>query len=410
MPDILVAGGGFAGLWAALTAAREVRDLGASLRIALVSHDDFLTLRPRLYEAHPESLRAPMRPALDAMGVEFIKGDVSGVDPMAKELVITADAAGEGTTPSKRRVQKRLAYKRLVLATGSVAKVPPVPGFAGNAFSIDDYASALRLDAHLARISRQPATVADNTYAIIGAGFTGIELACELRDRIAVHAGEEAAQRAQIILLERADEVGPDLGPGPRPQIEQALAEARVEVRTGSNISALEPGLIRFAGGTALPAGTVVLTAGQIPNIPPGLEHLPRDQVGRLQVGDDLRAAGAGDIFAAGDVAAAKVDDDHFALMSCQHAMPMGKHAGYNAAHDLLNAQLRAYRQPAYVTCLDLGRSGAVFTTGWERSVQKTGQEAGVLKRTVNTKWIYPPAGSAGEIFDASHIESRPGR
>jgi len=55
------------------------------------------------------------------------------------------------------------------------------------------------------------------------------------------------------------------------------------------------------------------------------------------------------------------VDDQNLALMSCQHAMEMGKFAGYNAGRDLLGLPLRPYWQPVYLTCLDLGRARGIF-------------------------------------------------
>jgi len=85
----------------------------------------------------------------------------------------------------------------------------------------------------------------------------------------------------------------------------------------------------------------------------------------------------------------------------------MGKYAGLNVVRDLLGEAPRPYRQPDYTTCLDLGNSGAVFTTGWERDVQKTGAEAKERKTMINTQWIYPPTGSADEVFAALRIDER---
>ncbi|MEQ8659635.1 MAG: NAD(P)/FAD-dependent oxidoreductase, partial [Gammaproteobacteria bacterium] len=66
-----------------------------------------------------------------------------------------------------------------------------------------------------------------------------------------------------------------------------------------------------------------------------------------------------------------------------------------NAAADLLGLPLHPYSQPKYVTCLDLGPWGAVYTEGWERAVVMSGAEAKALKRSINTEWIYPPADRA---------------
>jgi NADH dehydrogenase len=69
----------------------------------------------------------------------------------------------------------------------------------------------------------------------------------------------------------------------------------------------------------------------------------------------------------------------------------MGAFAGNNAAAELLGAPTRPYHQKAYVTCLDLGQAGALFTRGWERKVEMVGKAAKKAKREINTTWIYPP-------------------
>jgi NADH:ubiquinone reductase (H+-translocating) len=52
---------------------------------------------------------------------------------------------------------------------------------------------------------------------------------------------------------------------------------------------------------------------------------------------------------------------------------------------------LHLYSQPKYVTCLDLGPWGAIFTEGWDRQVKLTRDVGKATKREINTKWIYPP-------------------
>ena len=98
-----------------------------------------------------------------------------------------------------------------------------------------------------------------------------------------------------------------------------------------------------------------------------------RDGLGRVPVDDYLRVDGVHDVFAAGDVAAARMDDTHMSVMSCQHGRPMGRFAGYNVVSDLLGEPMLALRIPWYVTVLDLGPAGAVYTEGWERQVVASG-------------------------------------
>src|SRR3546814_8269083 len=78
--------------------------------------------------------------------------------------------------------------------------------------------------------------------------------------------------------------------------------------------------------------------------------------------------------------------------MSCQHANRLGAVAGNNAAADLLGMPAAPYQQKNYVTCLDLGAAGAVFTRGWEKTVEMTGDKAKATKVEINNKWIYPTA------------------
>ncbi|WP_207625580.1 hypothetical protein, partial [Bacillus velezensis] len=97
-------------------------------------------------------------------------------------------------------------------------------------------------------------------------------------------------------------------------------------------------------------------------------------------------------VFATGDAARAACDDwGNYALMSCQHATRMGAFAGNNAAAELLGVPARQYHQEAYVTCLDLGDAGALFTRGWDRKVEMVGEKAKATKQEINTVWIYPP-------------------
>ncbi|MDQ3898042.1 MAG: hypothetical protein M3326_12525, partial [Actinomycetota bacterium] len=118
-----------------------------------------------------------------------------------------------------------------------------------------------------------------------------------------------------------------------------------------------------------------------------------------------LRVLGAGGVFAAGDVARALADAGHPTLMSCQHAIPMGKVAGHNAASDLTGGPSFPYHQPDYVTCLDLGAAGALFTRGWDRAVLYTGATAKRLKEQINRRDIYPPLGPREELLQAARPE-----
>ena len=392
--SILVIGGGFAGLSAAVVAADEIRAAGGSAKVTLVSDSDQITIRPRLYEKNPETLRVPLRPTLDPAGITFIEGSAVAIDTHAKTVSL---AAGE-----------TLTYDRLILATGSCMPPLPVPGISEHSFNIDSYTGALALDRHLQRVVKTPAAPGHGTYVIVGGGMTGIELAAEMRNRIAEHSDDSTAASAQVILVEMAEAIGPEFGDNPRPVINAALDEARVERRLGSRVAGFDAAGVTLADGTRIDSATVVVTVGlhassltaQIPG--------ERDALGRLHVDDNLQVSGLDDVYATGDVAHALADDaGHVALMSCQHARTMGKYAGLNAARSLLGSAPRPYRQPNYTTCLDLGNYGAVITMGWDRQVLTTGMEAKKRKTFINSELIYPPVGDAEMIFANMRIDER---
>lgn len=90
------------------------------------------------------------------------------------------------------------------------------------------------------------------------------------------------------------------------------------------------------------------------------------------------------------------------ALMTCQHAIQLGKFAGHNAAASLLNIAPLPYRQVNYVTCLDLGGWGAVYTEGWEQAVKSVRGEAKKIKIAITNALIYPPAADRAVAFAAA--------
>src|SRR5262249_34848604 len=90
-----------------------------------------------------------------------------------------------------------------------------------------------------------------------------------------------------------------------------------------------------------------------------------RDRFGRLPVDPFMRVKGLANVFAAGDVAWAMMDEQHPSVMSCQHARPMGRFAGHNVVCDLLGKDLPPLHFNYCVTVLDLGPYGAVYTEGW---------------------------------------------
>ena len=90
MQNIVIVGGGFAGMWAALTAAREL-DGHADIGITLVARDEYLTVRPRLYEVFSEGMRAPLGPTITPVGINLHLGNAQSIDLKNKVVSVTGN-------------------------------------------------------------------------------------------------------------------------------------------------------------------------------------------------------------------------------------------------------------------------------------------------------------------------------
>jgi NADH:ubiquinone reductase (H+-translocating) len=200
------------------------------------------------------------------------------------------------------------------------------------------------------------------------------------------------------------------MGTSARPVIEAALHTLGVQTRLGVGVTAVDANAVTLSTGEVLPASTVVWCAGMRANPLTAELGVPCDRLGRLPVDDHLRVIGVADVFAAGDVASARMDDTHLSVMSCQHGRPMGRFAGYNVISDLLDEPMLSLRIPWYVTVLDLGPTGAVYTEGWDRQVVATGADAKATKVTINGQRIYPPLNGDREAILAAAAPTLQGR
>ena len=390
--QILIVGAGFGGMWTALSATRLFDLHGHNeVEVTVLAPQAELRVRPRFYEPDAHRLVAPIGELFDAVGVKFIKGAVDTIDAQQKRVGYI-DASGA------RQVR---CYDKLVLATGSRLAVPETQGVAQYAFDVDQIEHAVRLEHHLKSLADLPQSQGRNTVVVAGGGFTGIETATEMPARLRAILGADA--NVEVIIVDRGEKVGASMGA----EISQSIAEASDELgvtwRLKSSVVAVDEQGVTLGDGQRIDAKTVVWTTGvracaltaQIPG--------ERDSLGRLHVDAHLKVIGQNDIFATGDVAYAATDDlGNHALMTCQHAIVLGRHAGNNVAAQILGVAPIAYSQPKYVTCLDLGGWGAVYTEGWDRQVKLTRQEGKTLKTQINTVWIYPPAANREAAWAAA--------
>lgn len=386
---IIIAGSGFAGLWAALAAQRatHLASQEQNIEVVMVSPSPNVDIRPRLYEAVLENMNPDISELLSVVGVKFLAGWVNKIDGDQQTIEVS-------TTDGNKQT---LSYDRFILATGSTTFMPPIPGLTEYGFSVSTLKEAEKLDQHLKNLANKPANAARNTVVVAGGGLTGLETVTEMPERLRSILGETDIR---VVLVDSSIEIGTAMGDQAATIIREALTELGVEGKAGLRVTALDASGVTLSNGERIETETVIWTAGMRANPLTSQIAGEKDNLGRL-IGDAyLHAPEAKNVFVTGDTVKVPTDDlGNFNVMSCQHAMSLGRVAGYNAAAELVDLPLHPYSQPKYVTCVDLGPWGALYSEGWDRQVQFVRDEAKKIKQEINTVWIYPPAADREAAF-----------
>lgn len=386
---IIIAGSGFAGLWAALAAQRAIylASQEQNIEVVMVSPSPNVDIRPRLYEAALENMNPDISDLLSVVGVKFLAGWVNKIDVDQQTIEVS-------TTDGSKQT---LSYDRFILATGSTTFMPPISGLTEYGFSVSTLEDAEKLDQHLKNLAHKPANAARNTVVVAGGGLTGLETVTEMPERLRSILGETDVR---VVLVDSSTEIGAAMGDQAATVIREALTELGVEGKAGLRVTALDASGVTLSNGERIETETVIWTAGMRANSLTSQVTGEKDNLGRILGDAYLHAPEAKNIFVTGDTVKVPTDDlGNFNVMSCQHAMSLGRVAGYNAAAELVDLPLNPYSQPKYVTCVDLGPWGALYTEGWDRQVQFVRDEAKKIKQEINTVWIYPPAADREAVF-----------
>lgn len=378
---LLILGGGHAGSSAALAAANHLASLKntENVRITLLDQSPNLTIRPRLYEYELEDTQVPLKNFLAPIGINILTGTITNIDFINQQVLYNYSNKSEA-----------IKYDVLVLALGSQLVQTGIPGI-NLAHNIDCFAAASQcrqaLIQHLRNNANKPCRI-----AILGGGITGIELATELPLTVKKIAQQYKIKCIEpvIYLIDRHD-AAKNLGLNDDAPINEALALAKINCINHASINEINDGKVIYNDTNILEADIIVSTLGLRANNLTKQFTLEKDQLGRLYVNEYLQLQEYPNCFSAGDIAHAHPDAKHDPVMSCQQARPQGRYAGYNAISLLLDLPFMAYSQPNYVTCIDLGEFGAIYTEGWNRKLIKSGAEAKKVKQHINQDRIYPP-------------------
>ncbi|MFJ1812638.1 MULTISPECIES: FAD-dependent oxidoreductase [unclassified Streptomyces] len=382
-PRIVIVGAGFAGYRAARTLAREARGRADITLLNPTDHFLYLPLLPQVAAGILEPRRVTVSLSGNLRQVRLVLGEADRIDLDARTVHYTNPEGETGT----------LGYDRLVLAAGSVNKLLPIPGVAEHAHGFRGLPEALYLRDHLTR-QVELAASGDNatdrtarcTFVVVGAGYTGTEVAAQgqlFTDALVRAHPLRRGMRPRWLLLDVASRVLPELDERLSRTADRVLRERGVEVRMGTSVKEATRDGVLLTDGEFVDTRTLVWCVGVRPDPLAESLGLPLER-GRLLVEPTLQVPGRPEVFACGDAAA--VPDlekpGEYTPMTAQHAWRQGKVAGQNVAASLggggRGAGLRPYRHKDMGFVVDLG---GVQAAANPLGVHLSGPVAGAVTR-----------------------------
>ena len=367
MVHIVIVGCGFGGLEAARALA------AAEVRITLIDRSNHHLFQPLLYQVATAGLSAPAI----AAPIRHILADQRNLTTL---MACVTDIRAERRCVILEDGHE-IGYDYLIVASGSThsyfghddwAQYAPPLKTLEDAFEIRK--RTLMAFEHAEREADEDRRAAWLTFAVIGAGATGVEMAGTLAE-IGRHTlrGEFRhidSRQARVVLLEGSDRVLPPYPPDLSEKARVQLVRLGVEVRTGCRVSAIDAEGVTFVtpdGEQRLPSKTVIWSAG-VAASPLGKAlaasgGAPLDRSGRVQVEPDLSLPAHPEIFVIGDLAAISSDGKPVPGVS-----PAAKQMGRTAARNIL---LRMRQQPGvpfryrdFGSLATIGRKAAVAMLG----------------------------------------------
>ncbi len=357
-PHIVIAGGGYVGMYTALRLQKRLRR--GEARVTVIDPRSTMTYQPFLPEAaagslEPRHVVVSLRRILKKTNV--LTARVESVDSTAKTVRVVP--------PESEPYD--LAYDELVVAMGSVARTLPIPGLAKHGMGFKQIEEAIALRNHvLDRLDLATSVVdaqarqAALTFVFVGGGYAGVEALAETEDmlRYATRYYETIQESdLRFVLVEATGRILPEVGEDMGRYTVQRLRERGIDVRLDTRLESAADRHIVLSDGEEFDADTLVWTAGVKATPVLSKSDLPLDDKGRLKAHPNLTVDGADHVWTAGDNAAVPdlTAPGEFCSPSAQHAVRQAKMLGDNLVRSLRAEDLHDYKHKHAGSVASLG-------------------------------------------------------
>jgi NADH dehydrogenase FAD-containing subunit len=357
---IVVLGGGYTGMLAAIRLAHRTRRTG--VRITLVNPSDRFTERLRMHQIAAGQQLADHRipDLLAGTGITFVRGHATAIEPDRRTVVIDGGTA-------------TLEYDTLVYALGSSTDTSRVPGADSHAFTLNGPQEAARLAERLREIVLRGGTV-----TVCGGGLTGVEAATEIAE----------TYPGLTVRLISSDEPGKMMGDAARAYLFRAMDRLGVTVRSGVRITKVLPDAVELDGGELVASDATLWTTGVRVSPLAGDAGIAVDERGLIQVDATLRSVSHPNVHAIGDAAAVRLAWGQI-HGTCQSGMPTAQYAADSIARLLRGKRVKPFRFGYFHQPVSIGRRDAViqFTHADDtpRRAYLKGRAAVLYKETVSS-------------------------
>jgi len=359
---VVVIGGGFGGAYAARALQRKAG--GDRVDVTLIDRRNYFIFYPLLVEAGTGSLEprhavVSLRSITD--GARFRMADVRHIDTDAQTVTVNLIGADRPQT---------IRYDHLVIALGSVTRLPDIDGLAEHACELKSLADAVALrDRAIALLERADAVDDPRVrrellhFVVVGGSYTGVELVGEF-DMFLKAASKEydnvGPDDIQLTLVELADRILPTLDEELAEYAAANLRRRGVRLVLGESVNRVGADEVELTTGETLATRTCIWTAGIAP--PPAIADwpLPRDERGYIECERDLRVKAMATVWAIGDCAVNPDKEGRPYPATAQHASRMGKAVAGNILRAIAGQPTRPFDYKTQGSLAPLGCRTAV--------------------------------------------------